>query len=617
MRKVLVALLVIGLALAFGWWTGSQPHLDAVADARERTGLDLEQRLVPVGNRVQLHVVEAGAKDGPPVVLLHGFPEFWYAWRDVMPSLVAAGYRVIAPDQRGYGDSSKPDDVAAYGVDRLGDDVWRLIVELGYENACVVGHDWGGGVAWNVAIRHPQVVRRLVVLDTPHPDASRVLESKEEKIAWYRTVFQIPFVPEYVSRLGGWRLVTGMLRDTSEAGAFPEDKLAQYRSAWDRDGAYGKMVNWYRANTGPRETDTPPRRVSIPTLVLVAPKDAFIPSDLTHASAQLLDAGRVDELPTGTHWVIQEQPDLIAAKIAEFCAIGLSGGGGETGTEAADASLARGDEVFLEAYQAAADHALAELPLAILDLGSELVVIEHGERTASFPYLPQEYTRLKDVAHIGLAAWAMLEAADGEPVTGNVELHRVRRVRHRAAVITQMLPGAGFAPEELPRQMEILESSIAILDRVLRGERISAAEREAFARKVIVPQLANAAGATRAQLVALNETMTKILANTTAEQRARLHVVVSGVHQAREDNAAMQYYRRVLQEPGPVEKRLLYSESVFDEKGALTLLADHLVDVAIGEQFFGEERRMQRDLLGPAAAEILPTLQIPMAPAGP
>ena len=310
-------MVLVALA-ALGWRSGNEPHLDAVAEAREATGIALEASFVDVAGGVRLHVVQAGPIGGPPVVLLHGFPEFWYAWRDVIPPLVAAGHRVIVPDQRGYGDSSKPAAVEAYRVDRLGDDIATLITALGHESACVAAHDWGGGVAWNLALRHPGRVRRLVVLDTPHPDARRLVVSTDETVSWYRTAFQLPWLPEFLSRVQHWSMLTRMLRRTSQPDAFSDAKLAQYRSAWDRDGAYGKMVNWYRANAAPPENEEL-RRSAVPTRLLLAPDDAFIPADLTRASLQLLDRGELVELEEGTHWVMQERPDVIAGHVAEFC----------------------------------------------------------------------------------------------------------------------------------------------------------------------------------------------------------------------------------------------------------------------------------------------------------
>jgi pimeloyl-ACP methyl ester carboxylesterase len=319
--RVLAGLLALGAGLvAVGHCSGSQPRLDAVDVARRETGVALEASRIDVGE-VTLHVVQGGPVDGTPVVLLHGFPEFWFAWAGVIRPLADAGYRVILPDQRGYGDSDKPRDVAAYQVDRLGDDVAGLIAALGHERAFVVAHDWGGGVAWNLAIRHPERVARLVVLDTPHPDVALVLpKSEEETTSWYRTFFQIPWLPEESARWGNWALLAGSLRDTAKPGAFPDAKLDLYRSAWDRDGAFGTMVNWYRAAYRHRREQSEPRRVRVPVLILVAADDAFIPSDLTRASVRLCDAGELVELGSGTHWVAQEEPERIARFLADFFA---------------------------------------------------------------------------------------------------------------------------------------------------------------------------------------------------------------------------------------------------------------------------------------------------------
>jgi pimeloyl-ACP methyl ester carboxylesterase len=321
LRRLVVFLAGLAVVVAAGWWSGREPRLDALAEARAELGIELEAGRVDAG-AVELHVVQAGPAHSPPVVLLHGFPEFWYAWKDVIPPLAAAGFRVIVPDQRGYGDSDKPRGLGAYDVDLLGDDVAGLIAALGYEAADVVAHDWGGGVAWNLAIRHPEYVRRLAVIDTPHPDAARVAPSQEDTVDWFRTFFQIPWLPEWSARLGHWWVLSKLLRDSAAPGAFPEEKLALYRSAWDRDGAFGTMVNWYRAAYRRPPPAEPPgtRRVAAPTLLILAPDDAFLPADLTRASLQFLDDGRLVELDEGTHWVLQEHPARIAALLAEFFA---------------------------------------------------------------------------------------------------------------------------------------------------------------------------------------------------------------------------------------------------------------------------------------------------------
>ena len=323
LRILAILLALLAVLAVLGQRSGDEPERDAVAAAERDLGLALEAGRVDVGE-VELFVVQAGPSDGPPVVLLHGFPEFWYAWHRQLGALAAAGFRAIAPDQRGYPGSDKPRGVEAYDIEKLAADIAGLVAALGHESACVAAHDWGGGVAWALAIRHPERVRRLVVFDTPHPDASRGFESQEERVSWYRTAFQIPFLPEWLSRLAHWRPVSRMMERSARPGAFPEEKLALYRSAWDRDGAYGSMVNWYRAAFRRPPYEGPERRIALPTLVAVAADDAFIPADLTRRSAALLDDGRVLELGYGSHWVLQEEPEKTAAVVAEFC--GAAGG---------------------------------------------------------------------------------------------------------------------------------------------------------------------------------------------------------------------------------------------------------------------------------------------------
>jgi pimeloyl-ACP methyl ester carboxylesterase len=262
-------------------------------------------------------VVLAGPADGPPVVLLHGFPEFWYAWRGPLAVLARAGFRVIVPDQRGYNRSEKPGERSAYRLDRLADDVAGLIGALGYEDAFLAGHDWGGGVAWQTALQHPGRVRRLAVLDTPHPRAGEGYQSQTDSISWFRSFILLPWIPQWAARVGNWKLLSNSLRATSLPDTFPDRVMDQFRTAWDREGAMSSMADWYRANTEPLPLPGD-GRISLPTLVLLAPGDVYIPSDLTRRSLRFLDAGRLQELERGTHWAIQEEPDLIGSLLVEF-----------------------------------------------------------------------------------------------------------------------------------------------------------------------------------------------------------------------------------------------------------------------------------------------------------
>ncbi len=317
LRILLIVAAFLGIGVLIGHVSGNQPERDSVGAAEAEIGVRLESRRIDVGD-VTLHVVLAGPEDGPPVVLLHGFPEFWYAWRGPMAVLAKAGFRVIVPDQRGYNESDKPEDLEAYVIDELADDVAGLIEALGYEKAHLSGHDWGGGVAWRTVIRHPNRVDRFVVIDTPHPKAGEGFESEEDTVDWYRTFIQLPWLPGWAARVADWSLLTGTLRDTSRPGTFPEDVMDQYRSAWDNHGAITTMGDWYRASFRLGEQPEGEMRVSTPTLVLVAPDDAFIPGDMTRRSLAFLDDGEIRELERGSHWVIQEDPQLIGDILVEF-----------------------------------------------------------------------------------------------------------------------------------------------------------------------------------------------------------------------------------------------------------------------------------------------------------
>lgn len=316
MRKWIAGGIALALLLIAGYWSGSQPERDSVVAASEELGVPFEAQFIDVGD-VTLHVVFAGPQDGPPVVLLHGFPEFWYAWRGPAAALALAGFRVIVPDQRGYNLSDKPGGADAYSLSELAPDIVGLIDALGYEQVFLGAQDQGGAVAWRLVQTHPDRVARFAVIDVGHPAGYADVETEEETISWYRTFLQIPWLPGYTARLGNWWLLASNLRATSAPGAFPDEELDQFRSAWDRDGAIHSMGAWYRAprTAPPVPTET---RVAVPTLLILAEDDAFIPSDQSRAGMKYLDNGALLELGSGTHWVAGEEPERIGQILVEF-----------------------------------------------------------------------------------------------------------------------------------------------------------------------------------------------------------------------------------------------------------------------------------------------------------
>lgn len=280
-------------------------------------GVPLRSRFVE-GAGVRLHVVEAGPNDGPLVLLLHGFPEFWYGWRHQLPALVRSGYRVWAPDQRGYNRSDAPPDVLAYALDRLADDALALLDAAGVRPARVVAHDWGAVVAWWLALRNPERVERLAILNVPHPVAFRRFlrrPSVQWLRSWYMGFFQLPVLPEIALR----RLGTRALRSTSAPGTFSDADLDRYREAWARPGVARGMLAWYRAaarlGLGDRDLDP---TVRPPTLLLWGDADVALDARLAERSAALCADGRLVTLPGVSHWVQHEAPDVVNAELLAF-----------------------------------------------------------------------------------------------------------------------------------------------------------------------------------------------------------------------------------------------------------------------------------------------------------
>ena len=207
------------------------------------------RRFVQSGD-VRLHVVEAGPTDGDPVILLHGFPEFWYGWRQQIPALVEAGYRVVVPDQRGYHRSDAPPEISAYDLPALVNDVRAVIASTGSDRAYVIGHDWGAAVAWALAAWHPEAVRRLAILNVPHLDVfRRTLRSSPAQLlrSVYILLFQIPRLPEWLLSRADHVLLTRLLTASGRRDTFAAEDLEVYRSAWRRPGRLRGMLNWYRA----------------------------------------------------------------------------------------------------------------------------------------------------------------------------------------------------------------------------------------------------------------------------------------------------------------------------------------------------------------------------------
>ena len=272
-------------------------------------------------NGIHLHVVKSGPENRPLVILLHGFPEFWYAWRKQIPKLASAGYHVWAPDQRGYNLSGKPRGIDAYTIDKLGADVMGLIDTAGREKVLLVGHDWGAMIAWWIAVMHPNRIARMVVINVPHGTVMRkYLRHNIQQMlrSWYIFFFQFPWLPEALSRMQNWRVVCRTLVKSSRPGTFSVDDLDTYRKAWSQPEAFTCMVNWYRAiiQRPPRPFKNP--RISIPTLLIWGAKDRFLGRHMAQPSIDLCDKGRLIFIEEATHWVQHEEADQVNNLLTEF-----------------------------------------------------------------------------------------------------------------------------------------------------------------------------------------------------------------------------------------------------------------------------------------------------------
>jgi len=277
---------------------------------------------------LRLHWVEAG--EGPLVLFLHGFPEHWLAWRKQLPALATAGFRAVAPDLRGYNRSGKPKGVSSYRMENLAGDVANLVRHLGHERVFLVGHDWGGAIAWCVPALHPGLVERLAILNAPHPVLmrKRLATLAQARRSSYMFFFQLPFLPERsLLRHRAGFLKVMLRRDPSTPGAFSPEEIEAYREAFLRPGAATAAINYYRAAFRSRTRVTGLRRSlsGVPTLVLWGEGDRYLGPELLDGLDALVPDLRLVRIPGASHWLPADAPDRVNAELVAFFRKGGSG----------------------------------------------------------------------------------------------------------------------------------------------------------------------------------------------------------------------------------------------------------------------------------------------------
>jgi epoxide hydrolase 4 len=271
-------------------------------------------------NGVTLHCAEAGPPSGPLLILLHGFPEFWFAWRDYFAPFAERGFHVLAPDQRGYNLSDKPAGVDAYRLDAAAGDVFALADRFERERFHVVGHDWGASVAWRMASLHPERMLSATMLQAPHPAVwLRAMrdDPQQRQRSRYVRILRMPWLPEMALKVGNFAALARAFQSSTRPEAFSPDTLEAYREAWRRPGALTAMLNWYRALFVDEPPMPGPGSLTPPTLVVWGDRDDFAIPQLADRSAALCVNARIRHLPQASHWTLHDAPEVVRDAILE------------------------------------------------------------------------------------------------------------------------------------------------------------------------------------------------------------------------------------------------------------------------------------------------------------
>lgn len=270
-------------------------------------------------NGVRLHAVRVGPDDATPILLLHGFPESWRAWDEVLPRLASAGVAALALDMRGYGESDRPTGVAAYAMGELLADILGVLDQLDGP-VHLVAHDWGGALAWRLAMTHPDRLCRLTILSSPHPVVmARALNTgwQQKLDSWYFLAFQVPWLPERLGSVGHAAFMAWAVRRAAQPDAFSDETMAALRDGWSDPARLGAQIDWYRAMVRHPVRLPKDRVVRVPTRILWGEGDTFLRSQMADESLAFCPVGEVRRFSDCGHFFAHERPDDVVAAILE------------------------------------------------------------------------------------------------------------------------------------------------------------------------------------------------------------------------------------------------------------------------------------------------------------
>jgi pimeloyl-ACP methyl ester carboxylesterase len=294
---------------------------------------ELTYQRVPLATGVTLNVASAGPEGGEPIIFLHGFPESHRTWRHQLDGLSDL-YRVYAPDQRGFAASDRPAGVENYETDRIVADVMALADALGLDHFTLAGHDWGGAVAWTAALAHPFRVKRLIIVNAPHPlvfQKSLIDDEPQREASQYINFFRSPAAEAGITGMGLETFLDKVMLSHADATKLPAEERRHYLDDWSQPGVLTTMLNWYRASKivvpapeeeakAPLWTHAPFPKLRMPTLVVWGLKDvALLPVQL-EGLPDLIEDLRLVTSPTASHFITWEEPGTVTSAIRDFMA---------------------------------------------------------------------------------------------------------------------------------------------------------------------------------------------------------------------------------------------------------------------------------------------------------